>query len=160
MISKVFLTCLDWLKDHSYQISAQLEHFVSNRKWRHYEPLVTLNDLKSIFNMFRMPYGFSISNFIPIGPCWKFDIWPINFDLWGHKHHRCTVHRMFYQISYDEPGRSSRCRDIADFVHFTLFLQVPEMTLDDLWTHVCVNWDNTGKWSFIWPNDINVLYCT
>ena len=49
------LTCLDWLKDHSYQISAQLEHFVSNRKWRHYEPLVTLNDLKSIFNMFRMP---------------------------------------------------------------------------------------------------------
>ena len=67
---------------------------------------------------------------------------------------------MFYQISYDEPGRSSRCRDIADFVHFTLFLQVPEMTLDDLWTHVCVNLDNTGKWSFIWPNDINVLYCT
>ena len=55
MISKVFLTCLDWLKDHSYQISAQLEHFVSNRKWRHYEPLVTLNDLKSNLNMFRMP---------------------------------------------------------------------------------------------------------
>ena len=45
MIPRYILECLDRPKDHSYQISAQLEHFVSNRKWRHNDPLMTLNDL-------------------------------------------------------------------------------------------------------------------
>ena len=61
----------------------------------------------------------------------KIDFWPINIDLF------CPSN----QISYDWPGRSSKCWDIADFVH--LILQSPLRNDDDLWT-------------FIWPNDINV----
>ena len=105
---------------------------MSNRKWPHNDPFMTLNDLQSIFNMIRMPWGSSMSNFSSIGACWKFDLWPIDFDLWGHNHHRCTVHWMFYQISYDWPGISSRCWAIADFFHLTLYLQVPKMMTFDL----------------------------
>ena len=49
------LVCVECQMDHSYHISAQLEHFVLNRKWPHNDPLMTLNDLLSIFNMIMMP---------------------------------------------------------------------------------------------------------
>ena len=62
-----------------------------------------------------------MSNFISTGPCWKFDLWPINFDLWSQIYPRCTVHRMFYQIPYDGPARSTRCLDIAEYANLTPF---------------------------------------
>ena len=42
------LVCVECQTDRSYQISAQLEHFVLNRKWPHNDPLMTLNDVLSI----------------------------------------------------------------------------------------------------------------
>ena len=47
MKSEIILTCLDLLQDHSYHISAQYKHFVSNRKWPHNDPSMTLNDVLS-----------------------------------------------------------------------------------------------------------------
>ena len=64
---------------------------------------------------------------------------------------------MFYQISNDGPGRFSRCWNTAKFVNF---MQASEMTLNDLWPQIYVNWDNTSDEFFIWTNDIDVLYCT
>ena len=101
-----------------------------------------------------------MSNFISIEPCWKFGLWPINFDLWGQIYPRSIVHWMFYQITYDGPACSSRCPDIAKYAHFTPFFQAQEMTLNNLWPQIFVNPGNTGQWASICAYDINVLYCT
>ena len=101
-----------------------------------------------------------MSNFISIGPCWKFDLWPINFDLWGQIYPRSTVHWMFYQITYGGPACSSRCSDIAKYAHLTPFFQAPEMTLNELWPQIFVSPGNTGQWASICAYDINALYWT
>ena len=67
---------------------------------------------------------------------------------------------MFYQITYDGPGRSSRCSYIAKYAYLTPFCQAPEMTLNDLWPQIFVNPGKTGQRASICVNDINVLYCT
>ena len=87
-----------------------------------------------------------MSNFISIGPCWKFDLWPINFDLWGQIYPRSTVHWMFYQITYDGPACSSRCSDIAKYAHLTPFFLG---TGNDLWPQIFVILGNTGQWASI-----------
>ena len=46
---------------------------------------------------------------------------------------------MLYHNNYDEPGRFSRCWEIAESIHLTLFVQAPEMTLNDIWPQICVN---------------------
>ena len=68
-----------------------------------------------------------------IGPCWKFDLWPINFDLLGHIYSRSIVHWMFYQITYGGPACACRCSDIAKYANLTPFFQEPEITLNDIW---------------------------
>ena len=103
---------------------------------------MTLNDLENIFNLLKY------SNFISIGPYWKFDLWPINFDLWGQIYTRSTVHWMFYQITYDGPACFSRCSDIAKYANLTSFLQAPEMALNELGPQISVNPGNTGQWCF------------
>ena len=84
------LVCVEYQMDHSYQISAQLEHFVLNRKWPHNDPLMTVNDVLSILTCLDRLEDHSHQNFSSIGAFFiKPEVtskWPLNDLEWPLKY--------------------------------------------------------------------------
>ena len=112
------------------------------------------------FNMFRMSQGSFLVNLSSIGACWKFDLWPMNFDLWGQNHHSYSALVMCHQYVNFESAPTHRGLDIGNFVHLTPFYQPSPMTLNDYWHPICDTLVNIGQVLCISATGINVLCST
>ena len=84
MLSKCFVRQTN---SHYYGNSSMLSHF---NNWA-FHPLndtsMTLIEFYFVAVIFRMSQGSFLSNFSSMGACFKIDLLPVNFDLWGQNHH-------------------------------------------------------------------------